>query len=90
MVRKSALAFGIFAGTGLAAWFGFDPRANPMETTNTTYALLMLAILYSIVPAVFKFVAMPFLWNYQLTEARVREVQAEIVAKASGAAPATA
>jgi hypothetical protein len=33
---------------------------------------------------------MPFLWNYQLTEARVREVQAEIVAKASGAAPATA
>lgn len=90
MVRKSALAFGIFAGTGLAAWFGFDPRANPMETTNTTYALLMLAILYSIVPALFKFVAMPFLWNYQLTEARVREVQAEIVAKASGAAPATA
>ena len=85
MVRKSALAIGIFVGTGLAAWFGFDPRANPMDTTNTATSLLMLAILYSIVPALFKFVAMPFLWNYQLTEARVREVQAEIAPRAQQA-----
>lgn len=80
MVSKSALAFGIFVGTGLAAWFGFDPKADPMNTTNTTFALLMLAVLYSIVPALFKFVAMPFLWNYPLTETRVKEIQAEIKA----------
>jgi Na+/melibiose symporter-like transporter len=78
MVAKSALAFGVFAGTGLAAWFGFDPKANPMNTTNTAFALLMLAVLYSIVPAIFKFVAMPFLWNYPLTEERVKQIQVEI------------
>jgi len=78
MVAKSALAFGIFVGTGLAAYFGFDPKADPMNTTNTTFTLLMLAVLYSIVPALFKFVAMPFLWNYPLTETRVKEIQAEI------------
>jgi len=82
MVSKSALALGIFVGAGLAAWFGFDPKADPMNTTNTTFALLMLAILYSIVPALFKFVAMPFLWNYPLTESRVAEIQAEIKAAA--------
>jgi Na+/melibiose symporter-like transporter len=81
MVSKSALAFGVFVGTGLAAYFGFDPKADPMNTTNTAFSLLMLAILYSIVPALFKFVAMPFLWNYPLTEARVREIQAEIAAE---------
>lgn len=80
MVAKSALAFGVLAGTGLAAWFGFDPKADPMHTTNTAFALLMLAVLYSIVPAIFKFVAMPFLWNYPLTEARVKEIQVEIQA----------
>jgi Na+/melibiose symporter-like transporter len=78
MVAKSALALGVFIGTGLAAFFGFDPKADPMNTTNTGFALLMLAILYSIVPALFKFVAMPFLWNYPLTEARVQEIQAEL------------
>jgi Na+/melibiose symporter-like transporter len=81
MVSKSALAFGIFVGTGLAAYFGFDPKADPMNTTNTAFSLLMLAVLYSIVPAVFKFVAMPFLWRYPLTEARVKEIQAEIRAQ---------
>jgi Na+/melibiose symporter-like transporter len=82
MVSKSALALGVLVGTGLAAWFGFDPKADPMNTTNTTFALLMLAVLYSIVPAIFKFVAMPFLWNYPLTETRVREIQQEMKAGA--------
>ena len=82
MVSKSALAFGIFVGTASVAYFGFDPKANPLDTTNTAFALLMLAVLYSIVPAIFKFVAMPFLWNYPLTETRVREIQQEIKAAA--------
>ena len=41
-------------------------------------ALLMLAVTYSVIPAIFKFVAMPLLWNYPLTEERVAEIQAEL------------
>ena len=51
-----------------------------MNTTNTTFALLMLAVTYSVIPAIFKFVAMPLLWNYSLTEERVHQIQAEIAA----------
>jgi Na+/melibiose symporter-like transporter len=39
----------------------------------------MLAVTYSIIPAMFKFVAMPLLWNYPLTEERVADVQAQIL-----------
>jgi Na+/melibiose symporter-like transporter len=39
---------------------------------------MWLACLYSIVPAIFKFVAMPLLWNYSLTEERLAEIQSEI------------
>ncbi len=78
MVRKGAYALGITVGTGAAVWFGFDSLADPKNTTNTEFSLLMLACLYSVVPALFKFVAMPLLWNYPLTEARVAEIQAEI------------
>jgi Na+/melibiose symporter-like transporter len=41
----------------------------------------MLACLYSVVPALFKFVAMPLLWSYPLTEERLEEIQHEITAK---------
>lgn len=78
MTRKLAYALGLLIGTNLVVLFGFDSLADPMNTTNTTFALLMLAVTYSMVPAVFKFVAMPLLWNYSLTEERVREIQAEI------------
>ena len=60
---------------------GFDSLADPLKTTNTSFSLLMLAVLYSVVPAMFKFVAMPLLWKYPLTEARLAEIQAEIRAK---------
>lgn len=80
MTRKGAYALGITVGTGLAVWFGFDSLADPESTTNTEFSLLMLACLYSVVPALFKFVAMPLLWTYPLTEARVAEIQQEIEA----------
>ena len=75
MVRKAAYAIGIFVGTGLAVYFGFDSHADPLNTTNTTFSLLMLACLYSVVPACFKLVAVPLLWHYPLTEDKVREIQ---------------
>ncbi len=83
MTRKAAYAIGITVGTGLAVLFGFDSHADPMNTTNTGSSLLMLAIFYSVVPAMFKFVAMPLLWKYPLTESRLQEIQAEIKAKSA-------
>ncbi len=78
MTRKLAYALGLFIGTNLVVLFGFDSLADPRNTTNTTFALLMLGVTYSVIPALFKFVAMPLLWNYSLTEERVREIQAQI------------
>jgi len=59
-------------------FWGFDSLADPLDTTNSTFSLLMLAITYSVIPAMFKFVAMPLLWNYPLTETRLAEIQEEI------------
>ncbi|NBC23808.1 MAG: MFS transporter [Gammaproteobacteria bacterium] len=87
MTRKLAYALGLFVGTNLVVLFGFNSLADPMDTTNTTFALLMLAVTYSVIPAVFKFVAMPLLWNYPLTEERVHEIQAEIEAGKAEARP---
>lgn len=78
MVRKLAYALGITIGTGLAAFFGFDSLADPLSGTNSDFALFMLACLYSVVPALFKFAAMPLLWNYPLTEQRLARIQARI------------
>ena len=80
MARKLAYALGLLVGTNLVVLFGFDSLADPMSNTNTMFALLMLAVTYSVIPAVFKFVAMPLLWNYPLTEDRVREIQRDLAA----------
>ncbi|MCY3639534.1 MAG: MFS transporter, partial [Gammaproteobacteria bacterium] len=85
MVRKLAYAFGLLAGANIVIWFGFDSLADPLSTTNTAFALLMLAVTYSIVPAILKFVAMPLLWNYPLTEARLAEIQRQIETQARSA-----
>lgn len=90
MVRKGAYALGITVGTSLAVWFGFNSLADPHGTTNTTFSLFMLACLYSVVPALFKFVAMPLLWSYPLTEERLQEIQHEITAKKMQEAEAAA
>jgi Na+/melibiose symporter-like transporter len=84
MTRKLAYALGLFIGTGLVVFWGFDSLADPRDTTNTPFSLLMLAVTYSIIPALFKFVAMPLFWNYPLTEQKVAEVQAQILAQKEG------
>ena len=89
MVRKLAYALGLFVGTNMVVLFGFDSLADPFNTTNTAFALLMLACCYSVIPAIFKFVAIPLLWNYQLTEDRVQQIQADI-ARGAESGPAAA
>ena len=78
MVRKLAYALGLFIGTTLVVIFGFDSLADPLSTTNTAFALLMLACVYSVIPALFKFVAIPLLWNYSLTEDKVVAIQSDL------------
>ena len=78
MTRKGAYAFGTFVGLALVDFWGFSALADPRNTTNTAFALLMLACTYSVIPALFKFVGMPFLWKYPLTEDKLRDVQGAI------------
>lgn len=76
MTRKLAYAVGLLVGTTAATWVGFNALADPVNDPNSPSALLWLACLYSVIPALFKFVAIPMLWGYSLTEERVREIQA--------------
>ena len=78
MTRKLAYALGLVVGTTTATWVGFNALADPIDSPNTMYSLVWLACLYSVVPALFKFVALPWLWTYSLTEEKVRSIQAEI------------
>ena len=81
MTKKGAYAFGIFIGLGLVELCGFDALADPRDTTNTAFALLMLACTYSVIPALFKFIGMPFLWIYPLTAEKLRAAQMEAKTK---------
>ena len=83
MVRKGAYALGTTIGLALVVYWGFDSLAEPRETTNTEFSLLMMACTYSVIPALIKFASMPLLWIYPLTEERLHEVQAEIRMKHS-------
>ena len=75
MTKKGAYALGIFIGLALVEFWGFDALADPLNTSNTAFALLMLACCYSVIPALFKFIGMPFLWIYPLTAEKLRETQ---------------
>lgn len=85
MVQKGTYALGMGIGLWLVVQFGFDSLsdANPATTTNTWTALFALACVYSIIPAIFKFVGMPLLWKYPLTEDKVQEVQSQIATQNS-------
>ena len=78
MTRKLAYALGLVIGGGAATYVGFDSLRDPVADPNPISALIWLGLLYSVVPAIFKFVAIPILWNYDLTEDRVKEIQQEI------------
>ena len=75
MTRKLAYALGLVVGTTAATIVGFNSLADPIDEPNTFYSLIWLACLYSIVPALFKFIAVPMLWRYPLTEEKLKEIQ---------------
>ena len=81
MIRKISYALGITVATTLVVWAGFDSLADPMNTTNTWFSLLVLTCVYSVVPALIKLTTVPILWNYELTEDKVADVQIAVEKK---------
>lgn len=75
MIRKISYALGITVATTMVVWAGFDSLADPLNTTNTAFSLLVLTCMYSIVPALIKLTTVPILWNYELTEEKVASIQ---------------
>ena len=82
MTRKIAYAAGLASAGIAASWIAFDSLAHPINSPNSAETLLWLAIFYSVIPALFKFVAIPLLWSYSLTEEKVRAIQQEIADRA--------
>ncbi len=84
LIGKAAAAVGLFLGTSLAVWGGFDQLADPENTTNTVATLIWVACLYSVVPALFKIISMPFLWTWPITEKSLADIQSDIYSPAEG------
>ena len=78
MTRKLAYALGLLVAGAATTYVGFDSLRHPVNDPNSPSALLWLALLYSMIPALFKFVAVPLLWSYSLTEEKVRTLQVSI------------
>ena len=86
--RKAAYALGGAVAFWALAYVAFnvqlDPTLSEAAGGNAASSKFLLACLYSIVPAAFWFLSIPFLWSYPLTEERQKEIRAQIEsAKAS-------
>jgi GPH family glycoside/pentoside/hexuronide:cation symporter len=87
MLGKIGIALGALLGTALPALFGFQSAS----VENTPEALFGLLITYAWAPMLLMGLAAPLFWFYPLTEARQRELRAEIDQRAaldSGPQPA--
>ncbi|MEJ2086916.1 MAG: MFS transporter [Gammaproteobacteria bacterium] len=82
LLKKGSAAAGGAIALAAAAFFGFDPTADPAAAGtadgNSKSSLVWLALLYSIIPALIKFIALPFVWRYPLTEERQRRIRQRI------------
>ncbi len=82
MLLKGGVAAGGAIALLLVGLFGFDPEADPAlahtAEGNSTLSLVMLTLLYSIIPALVKFIALPFIWKYPLTEERQKRIRERI------------
>ena len=82
MLRKFSYALGAFIALTSVELFGFDAMLDPLLSAadggNSQSAKIALAVLYSIVPAAFKAVAIPFIWRYPLTEEKQKEIRAQL------------
>lgn len=82
MLLKGGVAFGGALSLFIVGMFGFDAMADPALARtpdgNSSTSLIVLTLCYSIIPALIKFVALPFIWNYPLTEKRQARIRQRI------------
>ncbi|MCZ6888796.1 MAG: MFS transporter [Gammaproteobacteria bacterium] len=82
MLLKGGVAIGGAIALFVVGIFGFDPMADPnlarTPDGNSSTALMTVALMYAIIPAAFKFIALPFIWNYPLTEERQIRIRARL------------
>ena len=74
MLLKGGNAIGGAMALFVVGLAGFSATADPAlahtSDGNSSTSLLVLALAYSIIPAGLKFIALPFIWRYPLTEER--------------------
>ena len=82
IIQKGAAAISLFIALTVIELFGFDPTADPSQREtingNSNIAILGLAIMYSVVPSLFKISTLPFIWKYPLTEERQAKIRGYI------------
>ncbi|MCZ6460344.1 MAG: MFS transporter [Gammaproteobacteria bacterium] len=82
LLKKGANALGGAIGLAAVAFIGFNALADPQLAGtvdgNSRSSLIWLAVLYSIVPAGFKLIALPYIWKYPLTEERQKRIRARL------------
>jgi len=77
MAIKMAIGLGVFLGTSLPAYYGFEPSA----ATHSAAAEYALMRIYGWLPCVIMVLAFPVLWHYPITKEKHRELRAQIEAR---------
>jgi len=80
MATKLALAVGVGVAFPLLDALGFSPSGS-----NTPQSLLALAIVYALVPAALKLVALAMVWNFPITATQQRRIRKRLNARAARA-----
>ncbi|MFU8817135.1 MAG: MFS transporter, partial [Pseudomonadales bacterium] len=83
MADKFAIAASAAIALPLVAFFGFDP-----QLANDPAGLKALHYSFCLVPCVFFFISIAFIWSYPLTRARHRALREELERKALVGRPA--
>lgn len=77
MAIKMAIGLGVFLGTSLPAYYGFEPSA----ATHSATAEFALMRIYGWLPCFIMVLGFPVLWHYPITREKHQELRAEIEAR---------
>jgi glycoside/pentoside/hexuronide:cation symporter, GPH family len=74
MAIKMAIGLGVFIGTSLPAFYGFEPSAA-IHSPSTEYALMRI---YGWLPCFIMLLGFPFMWNFPIDRQKQQELRAQI------------
>jgi Na+/melibiose symporter-like transporter len=77
MAIKMAIGLGVFLGTSLPAYYGFEPSA----ATHSAAAEFALMRIYGWLPCLIMVLGVPVLWHYPITREKHQELRAKIEAR---------